>query len=123
MKAPAIFLTCENCGRKIDISGKIYPVRIFKDRCDRAYPHIAPCCCADCAEELIEKQLDDLYLDFKRIQNQRIESMDCKKYIGGTVPEKTEQHSQQRHVFEERFEKIGRKVFQKGFAKLPIRRT
>lgn len=123
MKAPAIFLTCENCGKKIDISGTIYPVRVFKEKCDRVYPHIAPCCSVDCAEELIEKQLDALYMDFRKIQNQKIVSMACKKYIGGKedppdiyVPSKQENHLRKTGS-------ISKKMLQKVFSKLPIRRT
>lgn len=126
MKTPAIFLKCENCGKKIDINDTIYPVQVFLEKCDRTYPHIAPCCCADCAEELIEKQLDRLYMDFKTIQSQKIVSMDCKKYIGG-VGKPDSQNASQSHTKQanpsKRNGSVTKKIFQRGFSKLPSRRT
>lgn len=77
-----LFVKCEFCNRKMDATDEVFPVRIF-DGPDDQFPHYVPCCCMDCAKALIEKQLDDLLLRYKTIDDQKVLGVSFKKYVCG----------------------------------------
>lgn len=91
-----LFVKCEFCKREMSTTEEIFPVRVF-DGPDNIYPHYVPCCCGDCANALIEKQLDDLLAQYKIIDNQKVTPISFKKYIGAAPMQTTKKDIQEPH--------------------------
>lgn len=91
-----LFVKCEFCKREMSTTEEIFPVRVF-DGPDNRYPHYVPCCCGDCANALIEKQLDDLLAQYKIIDNQKVTPISFKKYIGAAPMQTTKKDIQEPH--------------------------
>lgn len=91
-----LFVRCEFCKREMSTADEILPVRVF-DGPDNRYPHYVPCCCADCANALIEKQLDDLLIRYKVIDGQKVTPISFKKYIGVGPMQTAKKNIQESH--------------------------
>lgn len=91
-----LFVRCEFCKREMSTADEIFPVRVFDGPDDR-YPHYVPCCCADCANALIEKQLDDLLIQYKVIDGQKVTPISFKKYIGAGPMQTAKKNIQESH--------------------------
>ena len=91
-----LFVKCEFCKREMSTTEEIFPVRVF-DGPDNKYPHYVPCCCGDCANALIEKQLDDLFAQYKIIDSQKVTPISFKKYIGAAPMQTAKKDIQESH--------------------------
>lgn len=88
-----ITVQCAFCGKQMTPQENIYPVRVFGNKADKSMPHYVPCCSRDCADALIEKQMDTLYAQYKIISEQKVTPISIWRYIGaGPVQPKKATH-------------------------------